>query len=109
MEQIQEFLKLTGIDPALLSTAIPLAILLRYMRGMLHWADSALTFYAAMALAVIGAVLKMAAHDPWRATVLNGLLLLVLVLVVQYGLERWADKAWFIPRDNEWVKPGGAK
>lgn len=109
MDQLKEFLAFTGIDPALLATAIPLAVLLRYMRGMLHWADSALTFYAAAGLAVLGAVLKMAAHDPWRVVVTNGLLLLVLVLAVQFALEKWADKVPFIPRDNEWVNTGGAK
>lgn len=107
MEQFADLFKLLGLDPALWGVALLLAFVLRYARGMLHWVGEAWTFGAAVGLGVLGAVLKMSAHEPWRVTVFNALALLATVLVLQYALGKLAEKVPFIPKDNEWLQQGG--
>lgn len=107
MEGFTEFLKVTGIDPALLSFGLVLGIILRYMRGMIHWVGEGWTFGAAAVLACAGAALKMAEHEPWRATGINALGLLVITLVSQKVLQGLAEKVGWLPKDNEWLNRGG--
>ena len=103
MEQLTEFLRLTGLDPGLFGVAIIMAVVLRFARGMIHWVGDGWTFGAAMLLAVTGAVLKMSEHESWRITGFNFFGLLACVLLLQYGLGQIAAKWGFLPKDNEWL------
>ena len=109
MDQFADLFKLLGLDTALWGVALLLAFVLRYARGMIHWVGDGWTFGVAIGLAALGAVLKMAEHEPWRITTFNALALLATVPVLQYALGRLAEKVPFIPKDNEWTQAPGGK
>lgn len=103
MEQFLEVFKFLGLDPALLALAAILALLLRVARGMVHWVGERWTFGVGVGLGVLGSVLKMSEHEPWRTTIFNAIALTVVVLVGQRILQAAAEKVAWLPRDNEWL------
>lgn len=105
MEEILEILKSLNLAPGLYGTAIILAILLRFARGMVPGVGTPQTYYVALGLGAAGAVLEMAQGDAWREIVKTGLSLAAVVLVLQKVLQMAAEKLPWLPTDGQWVKP----
>jgi len=103
MDQITSIIAALGIDPKLAGVGVLLAILLRYLRGMVHRFTSEWTYAAAIAFGVLGAWLKSEGVGTKGAT-LNALACIVIVLVLQKVLEKAADRIPWLPQDNEWAK-----
>lgn len=103
MEQILEVLKAFGLTPALAGTALALAVLLRYARGMLHWVTSEWTYVLAVLLGVGGSLMEAAAGQPWQATAKTATALACVVLLSQKALEKAAEVVPWLPKDNEWA------
>jgi hypothetical protein len=103
MEQFNAILAAFGLTPALAGTALALAILLRYARGMLHWVTSEWTYVLAMLLGVVGALIETASGQPWQATTKTALALTCIVLIGQKLLETGAQYFAWLPKDNEWT------
>ena len=103
MEQLAEVLKTLGIDPALGSVGLLLAVVVRYMRGMLHWMNSEWTFVAAFVFGLLGAWIKSEGFHP-QGFAANTLALACIVLVAQKLLENAAKVVPWLPQDNQWVK-----
>jgi hypothetical protein len=90
MEQILEVLRAFGLNPATAGTAVGLAIMLRYGRGMLRWLNSEWTYVAALLLGALGAMLEAVSGQPWQATTKTGLAMFCVVMVLQKVLEKAA-------------------
>jgi len=103
MDQLTEVLKAFGLTPALGVTALVLAVLLRYARGMLHWVTSEWTYALAILLGVGGAMFEASTGQPWQATAKTATALACVVLVSQKLLEKAAEIAPWLPKDNEWA------
>lgn len=106
MDGFLEVLTAFGLTPALGATALALAVLLRYARGMLKWVTSEWTYALAILLGVAGAIIEATSGQPWQATAKTASALTCVVLVGQKALEKAAEFFPFLPRDNEWVDRG---
>jgi hypothetical protein len=103
MQQIEEVLRAFGLTPAMGITALVLAVLLRYARGMLHWVTSEWTYILAILLGVGGSFLEAAQGQPWQATAKTATALACVVLLSQKALEKAAEVVPWLPKDNEWT------
>lgn len=103
IDQIAQVMTALGLPPAQAASGFVLAILLRYGRGMLHWLNSELTYVAAIAFGIIGAILDSNGAD-WKPVVREALALAALVLLLQKVLEVAAKNVAWLPQDNEWGK-----
>lgn len=103
MQQFLDVLSAFGLTPALAGTALALAVLLRYARGMLHWVTSEWTYALAILLGAGGAWLEAVSGQPWQATAKTATSLACVVLVGQKVLEKAAEFVPWLPKDNEWV------
>lgn len=108
MEQILEAMRFIGLPPAQAGTGIVLAVLLRYGRGMFHSITSELTYIAALAFGMVGALLDSTGND-WRPIVREAMVLSAFVLIMQKVLEMAATKLTFLPTDGQWAKTNGGK
>jgi hypothetical protein len=106
MEGLKEILSQLNLNPALYGLAVVLAILLRYLRGMVSGIGNPQTYFAAVLLGALGAILEMTQGDSWREVVKTGLSLAAVVLLMQRALQAAAEKVAWLPQDNEWVKGG---
>lgn len=102
MEQINAIFAALGLDPALAGIGVVLAIMLRYLRGMVHGFTSEWTYAAAVAFGVLGAWLK--SDGLTKGFALNALALACVVLVLQKVLEKAAASVSWLPQDNEWTR-----
>ena len=104
MDQILEVLKAFGLNPELAGTALVLAVLLRYARGMFHWVTSEWTYVLAVLLGIAGSLIEAASGQPWQATAKTATALACTVLISQKLLEKAAGIVPWLPLDNEWTK-----
>lgn len=102
MEQFKAIFDALGLDPALAGVGVLLAILLRYLRGMVHGFTSEWTYAASVAFGLVGAWLKTEGFG--KGFALNALALACVVLVLQKVLEKAAANLPWLPQDNEWTK-----
>lgn len=100
MEQVVEVMKAVGLPPAMAGTALVLALLIRFGRGMLHWMNSELTYLAAILFGVSGGFLEASGAEAVKV----GLALTCALLILQKVLEQAAKVVPWLPQDNEWVK-----
>jgi hypothetical protein len=103
MEQFNALLAAFGLSAASGGTALGLAILLRYARGMVPHIGSGITYLSAVAAGVLGAVLEASGGQPWKATSKTALAMICVILLGQKALEAAAQYVPFIPKDNEWT------
>lgn len=101
MDQINAIFATLGLDPALAGVGVLLAILLRYLRGMVRHFTSEGTYVAAIAFGIFGAWLK--SDGIGKGFALNALALACVVLVLQKVLEKAAASVSWLPQDNEWT------
>lgn len=102
MEQVNAIFSTLGLDPALAGVGVLLAVLLRYLRGMIQGFTSEGTYVAAIAFGLFGAWLK--SDGIGKGFALNALALACVVLVLQKVLEKAAANVSWLPQDNEWSK-----
>ena len=104
MEEIQEVLRQLNLAPSLYGTAIVLAILLRFGRGMIPGFGNPQTYLTAVGLGAVGAILETVEGDGWRDVTKTGLALTAVVLLLQRVLQALAEKVSWLPSDGQWVK-----
>lgn len=104
MEQFNALLALFGLNIATAGTAIGLAVLLRFARGMVPKIGSATTYLAAIGLGLVGAWIEAAQGQPPQMLAKTALGLTCVVLIGQKVVEGAAQFVPFIPKDNEWIK-----
>ncbi len=102
MEQIGNILSAIGLPPAAAALGIVLAILLRYLRGMIASFSSEASYVAAVAFGLLGAFLSTDTTD-WKPIVQIALELTAFVLILQKVLENAAKTVPWLPQDNQWV------
>jgi hypothetical protein len=103
MEQFNALLAAFGLSVATGGTALALAVLLRYARGMVPHVGSGITYLSAICAGTLGAVLEAASGQPWQATTKTALAMTCVVLLAQKGLEALAAVVPWLPKDNEWT------
>lgn len=102
MDQFKAIFDALGLDPALAGIGVVLAVLLRYLRGMVKHINSEWTYVAAVAFGLVGAWLKTDSFG--KGFAMNALALACVVLVLQKVLEKAAASVPWLPQDNEWSK-----
>lgn len=103
VDQITSILTAIGLPPAAAGIGVVLAILLRYLRGMIASFSSEASYVTALAFGALGALLSTSGND-WKPIVQIGLELTAFVLILQKVLEKAAESVPWLPQDNEWVK-----
>jgi len=103
MEQFLALLSVFGLNPGTAGTALALAILLRYARGMFVKFGSGQTYVTAVAAGALGALLEASGGIPWQVTTKTALAMTCVILLAQKGLESLAGVIPWIPKDNEWT------
>lgn len=103
VDQVKPVFEWLGISPELLGVGFVLAVVLRYLRGMVHKVNSEWTYVAAVVFGFVGAWIKTEGFG--KGFVLNAAALTCIVLIGQKVLEKLATKIPWLPQDNEWTKP----
>lgn len=103
MEQFNAVLAAFGLNGATGGTALALAVLLRYARGMVKGLGSGATYITAVAAGAVGAVLEAVGGQPWQATTKTALAMTCIVLIGQKLLAVAAEAVPWLPKDNEWA------
>ena len=103
MDQFLDILKALGLPPALAGIGLVLAILLRYLRGMVPKVGSGATYVAALVFGLVGSLLDPSGTGV-RIVGQHTLALTALVLLSQKILEMAAKSVPWLPQDDEWSK-----
>jgi hypothetical protein len=103
MEQFNAVLSAFGLNGATGGTALALAVLLRYARGMVKGLGSGATYITAVAAGSIGSILEAAGGQPWQDTTKTALAMTCIVLIGQKLLAVAAENVSWLPKDSEWT------
>lgn len=102
MQEVLDVMKAVGLPPEMAGTALVLAVLLRYLRGMVASVTSEWSYVAAVALGAVGGWLG-SDGDP-KAFLRAFLAFTATTLILQRALQSLAKVLPWLPQDNEWVK-----
>lgn len=103
--ELDEVVKVVGLDVGLIGLAVTLSLLLRLGRASWVWFNDPHTLLAGLLFGIAGAALKLSmGSHVWQEIALQGIALGVVVLVGERILRKLSGK-FGLPADNAYVKP----